>query len=286
PIYEKLINRLDVRRAQVLLESTIVAIDTTDGFSLGVEISRSDKANSGEDTVLNFSSFGLSTIDDDARLSIKPGVGFNGTLISAEIADVVIRALKSDSRARVVSRPSLLINDNATGTLSSESEEPFSSVNASTSVATTSFGGYSSAGTKIKMTPQISQGEHLKLEYEITLSSFGEEVSDNLPPSRQTNTLASEATIPNGYTIIVGGLSRSDFSENIDRVPLLGELPGLEYLFSNRAKTQREATLFVFIRATILRDDEFTSLKMLSAQAAREAELKDAYPTSEAVEIP
>jgi general secretion pathway protein D len=180
----------------------------------------------------------------------------------------------------------VLINDNATGTLTSETEEPFQSVNASTSVATTSFGGYSSAGTKMVITPQISEGEHLKLEYEITLSSFGEDASDALPPSRQTNTLTSEATIPDGFTIIVGGLTREDFNESIDRVPLLGSLPLLEYLFSNRSKTRRSATLFVFIHATILRDDKFESLKLLSAQAARRAELDDTYPTSEAVEIP
>ncbi len=288
PIYEKLIRRLDVRRPQVLVEATIVSLDTTDGFSLGVEISHSDEtANDGEATVLNFSSFGLSTVDPGTgRLAINPGIGFNGTLISADLADVVIRALQSDSRARVVSRPSVLINDNATGTLTSETEEPFQSVNASTSVATTSFGGYSSAGTKMVITPQISEGEHLKLEYEITLSSFGEDASDALPPSRQTNTLTSEATIPDGFTIIVGGLTREDFSESIDRVPLLGSLPVLEYLFSNRSKTKRSATLFVFIRAVILRDDKFESLKLLSARAARQAELNDTYPTSEAVEIP
>jgi general secretion pathway protein D len=286
PIYEKLIRRLDIRRPQVLIETVIVSIDTTDGFSLGVELSRRDEVNDGEGTVLNFSSFGLSTVEDDARLTIDPGIGFNGTLISADIADVIVRALKSDSRARVISRPSLLINDNATGTLSSESEEPFSSVNASTSVATTSFGGYSSAGTKITMTPQISEGQHLKLEYEVTLSSFGEEVSENLPPSRQANTLSSEATIPDGYTIIVGGLTREDSSESVDRVPLLGQIPVLEYLFSNRSRSTKQQTLFVFIQATILRDDEFSGLKMLSAQAARDAELADTYPTSNAVEIP
>ena len=285
-VYEKLIERLDIRRPQVHVTGTVVALDTTDGFSLGVEIGHKATANGGEATVLNFSSFGLSTVNaETGRLAIKPGVGFNGALISADIADVVIRALKTDQRARVISRPSLLINDNATGTLVSETEEPYESVNATNTVATTSFAGYTSAGTKMKITPQISQGDHLKLEFEITLSSFGEDASDVLPPSRQSNTLASEATIPDGHTIVVGGLSREDFINTVNRVPLLGEIPGLEYLFSSRVSEKRQVTLFVFIRAVILRDDEFRDLKMISGEAARQAAIEEDYPDSEPVEM-
>jgi general secretion pathway protein D len=286
-LYARLIEQLDVRRPQVLVEVTVVTLDTSDGFSLGVEISHNDETNDGEGTVLNFSSFGLSTVDAaTGRLSINPGIGFNGALISADLADAVIRALQSDSRAKVVSRPNLLINDNATGSLTSEIEEPYSSLNASDTVATTSFAGYSSAGTKVNISPQISEGNHLKLEYTITLSSFGEDVSETLPPSRQTNSLASEATIPDGHTIIVGGLTREDFSETVDRVPFLGEIPVLEYIFSNRDKSQRRTTLFVFLRAVILRDDKFDHLKSLSAEAVRQAKLTSPYPESEPVEIP
>ena len=287
PIYEKLIQRLDVRRPQVLIDATVVMVDTTDGFSLGVEISNTeDFHHEGEDTYLTFSAFGLSDVDvPTGRLAIRPGVGFNGTVVSADIANVVVRALESDSRAKVVARPSVLIDDNATGVLISESEEPYASVNASTTVATTSFGGYSAAGTNITLTPHISQGDHLKLDYEIKLSSFNADRTDALPPSRQTNSLKSQATIPDGHTIIVGGLTRENFEESVDRVPLLGRIPGLEYLFSRRSKDVSQMTLFVFIRPTILRDDQFEDLKILSRDEAREAELADDFPSSEPVDV-
>ncbi len=286
-VYEKLIQRLDVRRPQVLIEATIVTLDTTDGFSLGVEFSRTDEVDGGEGRTLKFSSFGLSEVDAaTGALTLKPGVGFNGALLSADIADVIIHALQSDSRAKVVARPSMLVNDNATGSLVSQTEEPYSSVNASTTVSTTSFGGYSSAGTNISVTPQISEGDHLKLEYEITLSSFEDDGTDRLPPSRKTNSLKSEATIPNGHTIVVGGLTRENFQESVDRVPGLGSIPLVEYLFSNRSLDGRESTLFVFIRAVILRDDKFRDLKVLSREAGRRAELTADYPASEPVEIP
>lgn len=293
PMYEELIERLDVRRPQVLIEATIVTIDTTDGFSLGVEILRQgDLDDKGR--YLTFSSFGLSqdVAPGDPGLTLTPGLGFNGVVLSSNIADVIVRALQSDSRAKVISRPSVLVNDNATASLVSENEEPFATVSVSgTGVERTTLGGYASAGTSIGVTPQIAEGDHLKLQYDIELSSFAEASEEavaaaSLPPARQTNTLSSEATIPDGHTIIVGGLTRDNYRESIDRVPILGSLPVVELLFSNRSTTERQTTLFVFIRAVILRDDQFQHLRFLSSEAATRAELAEGDPVSEPVEIP
>ncbi len=284
PIYEKLIKRLDVRRPQVLVEATVVAIDTSDGFSLGVEFNSREGADGG--TLFNFTQFGLSTRDPSTgELTLVPGLGFTGALLDADIAEVIIRALETDVRAKVVSRPSVLINDNATGQLESASEEPFESVNANAQVATTSFGGFASAGTNIIVTPQISEGDYLRLEYDITLSSFGDDGTDSLPPSRQTNRLTSEATIPDGHTIVVGGLTRENFMESVDRVPILGSIPVLDLAFSNRKKNRSQVTLFVFIRAVVLRDDKFKDLKILSGDAAALAGLAGDYPISQPLVI-
>lgn len=285
-VYQKLIERLDVRRPQVLIEATVVSIDTTNGFQLGVEISKGGSLNKGEGKTINFSSFGLSTVDAaTGGLTLKPGLGFNGAVLTTDIANIIIRALESDERVKVVSRPSVLINDNAKGVLDSVSKVPYASVNASTTVATTSLGGYAEAGTKVTITPQISEGDHLKLTYSIELSSFGDVTSESLPPVQQTNSLESEVTIPDGYTIVVGGLKQDRITETIDRIPILGRIPVLEYLFSNRSTENRQSTLFVFIHAVVLRDDKFADLKVLSGDAAVAAELNTRFPSSEPVEI-
>ncbi|MHB1156171.1 MAG: secretin N-terminal domain-containing protein [Phycisphaerales bacterium] len=285
-VYQKLIERLDVRRPQVLIEATVVSIDTTNGFQLGVEISKGGSLNKGEGKTINFSSFGLSTVDAaTGGLTLKPGLGFNGAVLTTDIANIIIRALESDERVKVVSRPSVLINDNAKGVLDSVSKVPYASVNASTTVATTSLGGYAEAGTKVTITPQISEGDHLKLTYSIELSSFGDTTSESLPPVQQTNTLSSEVTIPDGYTIVVGGLKQEHITETVDRIPILGRIPVLEYLFSNRSNENKQSTLFVFIHAVVLRDDKFADLKVLSGDAAVAAELNARFPSSEPVEI-
>lgn len=289
PIYEKLIKRLDTRRPQVLIEATIVAIDTTDEFELGVEFSRSDDVDGG--TLLNFSQFGLSTADPvTGELTLSPGLGFNGALLSADVADVVIRALQRDVRSSVLTRPSVLVNDNAEGELETKDTEPFESINANNQVATTSFGGELETGTRIKVKPSISDGDFLKLAYSITVSSFaGERVPTStggtLPPGRSENKILSEVTIPDGNTIVVGGLTRQIDSETIQRMPILGEIPILEYAFSQRQTTTREVTLFVFLRPVILRDDKFEDLKVLSGTAAGRVDLPSSAPASMPVEI-
>ena len=123
PVYEKLIKRLDVRRPQVLIEATVVTIDTTDDFELGVEILQNRSFDNGSGRIIGFSSFGLTDVDPTkggltlrpgkdpsgkpymdpaAAMTLNPGVGFNGVLLSSDIANVVVHALAKDSRARVM----------------------------------------------------------------------------------------------------------------------------------------------------------------------------------------
>jgi len=164
--------------------------------------------------------------------------------------------------------------------LGSVAEAPFTSVNASDTVSTTSFAGYASAGTTVTITPQISEGEHIQLQYSITLNSFTGGGSAGIPPPRQTNTIDSKVTVPDGYAIIVGGLTRKDVSETLTKVPILGEIPLLGYLFSSRTMNDSSSTLFVFIRPVILRDDQFEDLKYISALDRKAAQLPPEFPTS------
>ena len=278
--YEQLINRLDKRRPQVLLEASIVTLDTSRGFQFGVDIGYGD--TNGDPNVIAFDSFGISRVNGTSgRLAVTPGLGFNAAVLSSNVADVVLRALATDSRARVYSAPRVLVNDNAEGRLSSVAESPFTSVNASNTVATTSFAGYARAGTTIRLVPHISEDQYLQLEYEVELSSFTGSANNGVPPPRQENSVQSEVTIPDGFTIVVGGLRGTSFSETVNSVPILGRIPLLKYLFSNRQKNSAETSLYVFIRPTILRDDRFEDLKYLSGGNVRAAGLDDDLPQSQ-----
>jgi len=281
-VYERLIEVLDKRRPQVMVEVTMVTLDTSDDFSLGIEVSGSSRRD--EQRWLTFSSFGLSTVDPvTGGLTLVPGVGFNGALVDPNTVDVVLRALTTCGRSTVLSAPRILVNDNATGQLQSVAESPFTSINASDTVATTSFAGYASAGTTVAVTPTISEGDHLRLQYSLTLNSFTGSGSTSAPPPRQTDSIDSEVVVPDGYTVIVGGLKRKDESETVTKLPLLGDIPGLGHLFRSTTQTKIETTLFVFIRPVILRDDQFEDLKCLSDLDHRAARLPAGAPQSDAM---
>lgn len=214
-------------------------------------------------------------------LALKPGVGFNGALVNPTTFAAVIKALAASGRARVISAPRVLVNDNATATLTSVSEAPFTSINASDTVSTVSFAGYASAGSTLTVTPHISEGDYVQLQYSITLNSFTGEGGGGVPPPRQTNNLTSEVTVPNGYAVIVGGLNRRDLSDTVTKVPWLGDIPILGHLFRLTGKTDKNSTLFVFIRPVILRDDQFEDLKYLSERDLELAELPSNLPPCE-----
>ncbi len=285
PMYARLIESLDQRRPQVLIEAKVVAIDTTDDFSLGVEISIGDR--DGAKRLFKFTSFGLSEVDPfNGALTIIPGLGFNGTLVDPDVADVVVRALSRHSRAKVLSAPKILVNDNATGTLESVTSVPFASVNASQTVSTTSLGGNQTAGTIITLTPHINEDNHLQLEFDVEFSSFGEGGTDVLPPPRRIDRVGSTVTIPDGQTIIVGGLKRVSETKTFLGVPWVEYVPILRELTSRTDEKAITTSFFLFIRPVVLRDTRFADLKFLSDRDVSRAGIPGEYPVSLPVLIP
>lgn len=282
-LYADLINRLDQRRPQVQVECTIVTLDTTDGATIGVDIARVGGFDGSR--VISFSSFGVSALDPvNGTLTPTNGRGGTFALLSPNIADVVIRALATNSRSRLVSAPKLLVNDNGRGRLQSVSQEPFAEIlDTASNQSRTGFGGQAQAGTSITVEPHISEGDYLQLTYSVELSSFTGAGSEGLPPPSQKNAVDSTVTIPDGHTIVVGGLSVKNLRRTMDSIPFVGDIPGLGLLFGTRTKSVTDTTLFVFIRPVILRDDKFEDLKQLSAQSGQAAGLPPDYPHSKPI---
>lgn len=262
-VYADLIESLDKRRPQVMIEAKVVILDTSDDFSLGIEVSGGDRT--GLEKLFAFTSFGLSQVDPvTGALALIPGRGFNFALVDPDDADAIIRALATHRRAKVTSAPRILVNDNATGTLASVTEVPFTSVNASNTVATTSFAGFAEAGTTIEATPRITDDDHLELDFNVSLNSFTGPGGDGIPPPRQTDQVTSSVTVPDGYTVVVGGLTRKNYSVTRDTVPFIDNIPLIRELVATQTKAQSQTTLFVFLKPVILRDDKFRDLKFLS----------------------
>jgi general secretion pathway protein D len=279
-MYASLIARLDERRPQVQIECTIVTLDTSSGFNFGVDIGK--LGGSGMSKLLTLSSFGISTADPTTgKLTPVSATGGTFALLNPAIADVVMHALATNSRARLVSAPQLLVDDNGKGKLESVSQQPYAVIlDASSTQSLTSLGGQAEAGTSITVEPHISEADYLQLSYSIELSNFTGSAQSGLPPPSEKNAVDSSVTIPDGYTIVVGGLTTKNFTQTFDSIPFLGEIPVLKYLFGTRVDSTQDQTLFVFIKPVILRDDKFEDLKFISSRNLDSAGISGDFPKS------
>ncbi len=274
---ERLIGHLDLRRPQVYIEAMIVSVSNTDNFRLAVETQ-----------ILNGqwgfqSNFGLSAVGDGGfqdQRTVNGGLaGGLFALVQSQSIPVIINAIKTDTDARIVSQPSLLVNNNEEAILSSVDEQPTTETSQGETSTTISFAGFEEAGTNLTVTPTISEGGYLRLEYDIELSAFtGAATGDGIPAPRQTNNVSSSVTVPSDATIVVGGITSTNVSTTIRRIPLLGHIPGIGHLFRDTSDVKTDTVVYIFITPRIMSDPNFYDLKLFSKGPQSEVEVDAGLP--------
>ncbi|MBX3377513.1 MAG: hypothetical protein KF678_10985 [Phycisphaeraceae bacterium] len=277
---ESLLQSLDVRQAQVMLEVLIVSLSDSQTLDLGVELEATGMTDDVRSRIASL--FGLGSRDSAGNRIGGDGLGLTGVILNPGDFSIIIRALQTLNKGRSLSMPRLLVTNNQQATLDSVLEQPFASTNASNTVTTTSFGGSKPAGTQITLKPQIAEGDHLLLDYNISLSAFvGAAASAAVPPPRQENKVQSAAMLPDGHTVVVGGIELNTEGKATTQVPGLGQIPIIGELFKNRSNTNSRNRFYVFIRANILRHGSFEDLKYLSEVATGGAQVDDGWPVVE-----
>lgn len=276
---DSLLTLLDVRQPQVMLEVMMISLTDSDALNLGIELER---LGSLDGSAVKLSSlFGLSSGTPGNRSPID-GTGFTGSVINPGDFSVVIKALQSLNNGRTSSMPRLLVRNNERASFSSVLQQPVATTVNSNTATTTSYGGTEDAGTTVSVQPQIAQGDHLSLVYDIRLSSFvGAASGPGLPPPKQQNTISSVASLPDGHVVVIGGIELISDSKGVSQVPLVGDIPVLGEAFKSRTRSAARTRFYTFIRATVLRNAGFEDLKHLSAQQAEPLGISDGFPRSE-----
>jgi general secretion pathway protein D len=275
---DALIETIDVRQAQVNLEVLMISLTDNQALDLGIELAGQFEV--GATSVSLASLFGLGSPPVGGSADDPSGAGFTGLALRPGDFAVLVRALETLNEGRTLTRPSILVANNEQATLDAVNQQPTTSINASDTVSTTSFAGFQPAGTQITIRPQIAEGDHLLVEYSVSLSSFdGESSSPGVPPPRNENRVQSVATIPDGYTIVVGGIEVTTQGDAESRVPVLGRMPLLGLLFKNRSTSANRARFYVFIRPTVVRHESFEDLKYLSDGRMAEVGIDSDWPT-------
>jgi general secretion pathway protein D len=158
------------------------------------------------------------------------------------------------------------VNDNENGTIDAKDKtyvETTSALPVSTGVpgttgglvqTSTQFTEYS-AGVKLDITPHISEGDLLRLDITLTRSDFGTILGDR-PPDKKESEVVTHATLPNGKTVILGGLVKLNQTKGGSKVPILGDLPLLGGLFRSVHNSAEGENLYMFVKAEIIRPED------------------------------
>lgn len=295
PQFRQLISKIDLRRPQVYIDAKIVVVSQTDSSRLAIE-AQQIIGQFAFNTNFGIGSLGTTTgttttngnLFDPKNVLTNLG-GFTSALVRSKDVPLIINAIANNIDTRIVATPQLLVDDNEEAEVSSLDQQPTGTTSQSSSAGSTvtGFQSYESAGPKLKVKPQISEGGYMRLEYSIELSSFSGSGTGNLPPPKLENKINSKAvTVPTDSTIIVGGLSFTQTGRTVIKVPLLGDIPLAGNLFKDQSKSNRLSTLYVFITPKIMRDPTFGDLRLLTKGPLAESGMAAEYPAPTAEAIP
>ena len=175
---------------------------------------------------------------------------------------LLIQALKSDGRSKILSTPSVITLDNEEAALTSGEEVPFPTGSYANTNNTNSVNPFTTVnreevGVMLKVKPQISKGDAVRLEIEQESSAVKSGTANSLLGATTTkSTIQTNVMIQDGELLVLGGLIEGTTGDSAEKVPLLGDIPLLGNLFRKSSKDDREKVLMMFIRPTILRNPE------------------------------
>jgi general secretion pathway protein D len=168
----------------------------------------------------------------------------------------------------------LITNDNEVATIEIQTELPRIEVTSTQGVGSTSgVTQFDEAGISMNVEPRISQDGYITLGLELDITNFvGESATPGVPPPRQRRRITTWVTVPDGSTVVVGGLKSSTSSKTINKIPLLGDIPLIGELFKSQRTVNRRTNLYMFLRPRILKDANFEDLEKLSLDTLHRAE--------------
>lgn len=280
------IDMLDRRRAQVFVEALVMEVSAERAQEVGIQWQSLSGLGNGGTSVIGGTNFpgtsnpGILNVATGGTAGISALAGSSGMTIGISKGTVNIpgvgqvlnlgllaRALEKEADGNVLSTPNLMTLDNEEAKIVIGQNVPFltgsysntgnASGNGNSSVSSP-FQTYErkDVGLTLKLTPQISEGGLVKMKILQEVSSV-EETSRNNPAGLTTNKRAIETTVTvdDGSIVAIGGLIQESVSDGENKVPLLGDLPVLGWLFKYQQKQRKKTNLMVFLKPTILRDD-------------------------------
>lgn len=279
---QSVISRLDIRRAQVLVEAILVEVSSDVSAEFGITWAIGDEER-GYGGFTNFAGSGAGIVQlgqaagsDDGDFVAPDGVTFGVGTIEAggQSFGAILRALEGDGTTNILSTPYQVTLDNEEATFSIGQEVPFITGQfTNTGAAAGSVNPFQTiereeVGTSLTITPQINEGDAVRMDIALEVSSVNVGASGAVDLVTNKRTLDTSVIVDDGQILVLGGLIDDATQESEQRVPVLGSIPGLGALFRYTKSEKVKRNLLVFIRPVIIRD---------SAQAAYETDARYRY---------
>lgn len=256
------VQKLDVRRAQVLVEGIIAEISSDRAVDLGFNWAYDGSPDNDPVGIINFGAVDLFTSIEAGAPQIGAGLSFaaGDTRSDGSRFGAFVSALSSDADTNILSTPSLLTMDNEEAEIVVGQNVPFVTGSyTSTGAGSTPQTPFQTiqrqdVGLTLKVKPQINEGNAIKLEVTQEVSSISPATtgaSDIITNKRSLNTTVM---VDDGEVVALGGLIDDDLKETVRKVPGLGDVPLLGYLFSSRSTQKVKRNLMVFLHPVILRN--------------------------------
>ncbi|MGX9461396.1 type II secretion system secretin GspD [Shewanella sp. A14] len=281
---ESVINQLDIRRAQVLVEAIIVEIAEGDNVGFGVQWGSEaggltqfnnigptiGEVGAGVWAAREEDGTSVKTIDGNGNpvTTTNPTSDGDYTLIAQALGKVngmawgvttgnfaaLIQAVSSDTNSNVLATPSITTLDNQEASFIVGDEVPIITGSTSSSNNDNPFQTVErkEVGVKLKVVPQINEGSSVKLTIEQEVSGVNGNTGVDI--SFSTRRLTTTVMADSGQIVVLGGLINEEVQESIQKVPILGDIPFLGHLFKSSSSKKTKKNLMIFIKPTIIRD--------------------------------
>ena len=279
---KNLISKLDIRRAQVLVEAIVVELSETAARSLGVEtifagaedgeipIGITRFQNGTGPDLLGLTGSAIESGDDANFSNIAANSLLNSQGIIAGIGRIsedddsmiaIINAIDADKNSNILTTTSLLAMDNEEASTVIGQEIPITTGESLGSNNTNPFRTTSreEVGIKLSVKPQINEGNSVILEIKQEVSGVAGPLTGTTDLITNKRTIETTVLVDNNQIIVLGGLVDEDIQEDIQRVPVLGSIPVLGRLFQSSSESKVKKNLMVFLRPKILVDSESVS---------------------------
>jgi len=275
------VQNLDIPPRQVLIESRIVIVNDDFGKELGVRFGSTIVRENSSDGMISMTgtSAGSDTIIGSALENlaataspfpvligsaaerynvnlpvVNPAGVMNLAILDGDyLLDLELSAVQAEGKGEIVSTPRVITANNKQARISEGVEIPYQE-SSSSGATTTQF---KEAVLSLTVTPQITPDDRIIMDLLVTKDSVGELVASatgGFVPSIDTRSVENRVLVNDGQTVVLGGIYETEIRDSVSKVPVLGDIPGLGYLFRSRTQVNNKSELLIFVTPRILRD--------------------------------